>query len=123
MAAATIGNVIEQFSDPLDGDVAQWNAMRNFINAQDLAVPAQLRGSRRRLDLTILWNYLLVNIYPATKDCRGTTGAPRANARRTAIFRFYIWDAEVSFGDWIAGPSHNVFTDQFERDRRDRDAL
>jgi hypothetical protein len=105
-------DVIEQFSDPLDGDTVQWNAMRSFINTQDLTVPANYREAGRRLDLTNFVDYLLVNIYPATKDWPGNNWRAGRERVTNGIFRFYVWDAEVSFGDWIAGPSHNVFTDQ-----------
>jgi len=71
-------DVIEQFSDPLDGDVAQWNAMRNFINAQDLAVPANYVEAGRRLDLTNFVDYLAGQHLPGHQGLAGEQLARRA---------------------------------------------
>ncbi len=91
-------DLVAQRSEVVEGDLTAWNALRNYVNTMSPATPAYYREIERRFDLENFVDYLLVNIYGATADWPHNNW--RAGRERSASgrFRYYIWDAEMSYG-------------------------
>ncbi|MCI0538905.1 MAG: lamin tail domain-containing protein, partial [Verrucomicrobiales bacterium] len=81
-----------------EGTIDEWNALRAFIANSDFSLAANYQEVSRRLDLANFVDYLLVNIYAATGDWPGNNWRAARERVSGAKWRFYSWDAEISFG-------------------------
>lgn len=64
-----------------------------------------------RLDLTNFVDYLLVNAYGYNGDWPGNNWRAARERKPGAPWRFYVWDAEFSFGTYGRSVSGNTFTE------------
>ena len=88
---------VRQVGDFANGDSAKWNEMISLMQ-QDLTVLANYRAVQQLLDVDNLIDYLLVNIYGATRDWPQNNWVAARERSDTGLYRFYVWDAEMAFG-------------------------
>jgi hypothetical protein len=108
-------DIMAQFGEIREGDPLEWNALRNLINTRDLAINANYQEVARRLDMVNFVDYLLVNIYGATGDWPHNNWRAARERVPGAKFRFYIWDAEWSFG-YRNPVTHNTLANELGGD-------
>ncbi len=105
-------DVITLGSKVQEGDAVEWNSLRAFVSSADVTQPAIFQEIERRLDLPSFVDYLLLY------NCSGCGDWPHNNWRAgreratNGIFRFYVWDAEWSWGFNNRSPSLNMFTNE-----------
>lgn len=104
-------DLIAQSSEIREGDAQAWNALRNYVNANSPTNPAVYLEISRRLDLVNFIDYLLPHIYADTDDWPHNNWRAARERVPGAPFRFYMWDAEWSFG-YNNPPSHDTIAGQ-----------
>jgi hypothetical protein len=106
-------DTIRQGGGVSDGDRVAWNELLSAIEA-DLSDPEAYAEVTRQLDVVNFIDYLLVNIYVSTGDWPQNNWTAARERRPGARFRFYVWDAEVSFGTSGMGGGFNFNTIQID---------
>lgn len=104
-------DVIAQSSEVRDGDAVAWEQLKNLVNTQSPAVPATYQEIAKRIDLTNFVDYLLPLIYADTDDWPHNNWRAARERVPGGRFRFYVWDAEWSFGH-SGSPSRNTIAGQ-----------
>ena len=94
-----------------EGNDVSWNALRSLIRNLDLSKPDNYRRVEALLDTTNFVDYLLVHIYADTDDWPHNNWRAARERRPGAKWRFYMWDAEWSFG-FRHSVSHNTLAEQ-----------
>lgn len=96
------------------GDANAFGAMYNYINRTgantSMALPANYSQAMRLLDMTNFVDYLLVNTYGGTGDWPQNNWRAARERVPGALFRFYMWDAEWSFGNLGRAVTLNTLT-------------
>jgi hypothetical protein len=105
-------DVIGSMSELLDGDLVEWNQLRNFINTRDLTAPVNYLEALRRLDLVNFVDYLLPQIYADNDDWPHNNWRAARERVPDGRFRFYVWDAEWAFGYQGNSPAHDTIANQ-----------
>jgi hypothetical protein len=98
-------------SGPLDGDRASFDTMLTATQTGSPTSSAWYQGMTRRLDVTNFVDYLLVNAYGYTGDWPHNNWRAARERRDGALWRYYIWDAEWSFGLYDRAVSGNTFNE------------
>ena len=88
---------VRQVNDFANGDAIKWNEMIALLQ-QDLTVLANYEAVQQMLDVDNFIDYLLVNIYGATRDWPQNNWVAARERSDTGLWRFYVWDAEMSYG-------------------------
>ncbi len=104
-------DVREQSGITLDGDAVAFNAMMTYANNHNLATRAYYDEFAKKLDLVNFIDYLLPLIYADTGDWPGNNWRAGREHTPAGKFRFYVWDAEWSFG-YNTPVTHNTLTAQ-----------
>jgi hypothetical protein len=104
-------DIIAAMSELREGDMTAWNSMRSFANTRPLTNVANYLEMEKRLDTTNFVEYLLPLIYGDTDDWPHNNWRAARERAPTGLFRFYVWDAEWSFG-FNNSPSHNTIAGQ-----------
>jgi CotH kinase protein/Lamin Tail Domain/Chitobiase/beta-hexosaminidase C-terminal domain/Fn3 associated/Bacterial TSP3 repeat len=91
-------DVIDPYSEAVDGDNLAWFAMLDYVLTHDQSVNSYYQEMELRLDMVNFADYLLLNIYADTRDW--TQNNWRAIRERVSggKFRFTVWDAEFAMG-------------------------
>ncbi len=98
-------------SGPVDGDRVNFDQMMSGARTGSATNSAWLQALSLRLDLTNFVDYLLVNAYGYNGDWPHNNWRAGRERRAGALWRFYIWDAEWSFGTYGRSVSGNTFTE------------
>jgi hypothetical protein len=100
------------------GDAVKWTEDVTFVAGHSMADPAWYAEAQARFDLVNFVDYLLLNIYCATWDWpQGNFYVARERAPG-ARWRFYVWDAEGSFGIYVGRDvDYNAITNDLMRAR------
>ena len=105
-------DIIEQFGIPREGTLDEWVQFQQFMDNADFTIPANYLEASRRFDLVNFVDYLLLNIYTATGDWPFLNWRAARERVPGAKWRFYVWDAEWSFG-YVRNPiDHNEITNE-----------
>lgn len=104
-------DVIAQNGEERDGDDIFWNQLRNQINTQNPTNQLVYEQISTKLDIDNFIDYLLVNIYVGSQDWPYNNWRAGRERVPSGKFRFYVWDAEWSFG-WNNGPTHNTVANE-----------
>ncbi|MDF1859069.1 MAG: lamin tail domain-containing protein [Verrucomicrobiales bacterium] len=88
---------VRQVGEFASGDSAKWNEMIALMQ-QDLTVLANYEAVLGMLDVDNFIDYLLVNTYGATRDWPQNNWVAARERSDTGLYRFYVWDAEMSYG-------------------------
>lgn len=81
-----------------------WNAVRNFINTNNMALPANFNNIDTLLSWRSLCDYFVFNSYVVNQDWLNWNTAwwrgldPTGNHRR---WRYTLWDMDATFGHYI----------------------
>ena len=108
-------DVIAQFGEVREGDSAEWNSMRSIVG-RDMTIPTNYQAALQVLDLDNFIDYLLVNVYGGTGDWPHNNWRAARERVSGAKFRFYVWDAEWSFGNLGRSVSGNTLTGELGGD-------
>ena len=84
--------------------------MRNYVESNP-SLSAVYQEIERRLDLVNFVDYLLPLVYADTDDWPHNNWRAARERVPGGRFRFYVWDAEWSFG-YNNTPSHNTLSGQ-----------
>ena len=103
-------DVVSQGGQPIEGDRVQFSALQNLFSTRTMTVPANYLEAGRQLDLVNFIDYLVVNAYGANYDWPGNNWRAGRERVPEGKFRFFVWDAEFSFGTYGRLPDHNTFT-------------
>lgn len=103
-------DVISQ-SGALDGDRNSFNELISAVQTGSPTDHAWYQAMTRRLDVTNFVDYLLVNAYGFNGDWPGNNWRAARERRVGALWRYYIWDAEWSFGFGGRSVSGNTFSE------------
>ena len=95
------------------GDLVEWNQVLDAVRNQDLSDPDNYRDLSRKLDMVNFADYLILNVFAGTEDWPNNNWTVARLREPGSRFRFYVWDAELSFAR--ANPNfHNSFDEQLE---------
>ncbi|MGC6467205.1 MAG: chitobiase/beta-hexosaminidase C-terminal domain-containing protein [Akkermansiaceae bacterium] len=100
---------VNQFSS---GDPTHWNEMIDYLRTADLTSTSGYAGVHDYLDVDNYIDYILVNAYAAMGDWPHNNWIAARERSATGRWRFYMWDAEGSFGFAGRSTSTNSFTEQ-----------
>ncbi|HAB18729.1 MAG TPA: hypothetical protein DCE44_20100, partial [Verrucomicrobiales bacterium] len=87
-----------QFGEVREGDGSSWNQLLSLAQTRPATNAANFQEFARRVDLTNFVDYLLPNIYIDTDDWPHNNWRAAREATPEGRWRFYMWDAEFSFG-------------------------
>ena len=104
-------DMMAAMSELREGDRVAWSALLNYVNANAPTNPVVYQEIGRRLDLVNFVDYLLPLIYADTDDWPHNNWRAARERVAGAPFRFYVWDAEWSFG-YNNSVSHNTIANQ-----------
>ena len=105
-------DVIQQGSAATEGTTVEWTGFRNFVNASDPTVAATYAEIGRRFDLPNFVDYLLIYLYGGCGDWPHNNWRAARERVPTGVWRFYIWDAEWSFGYGGRAPTMDMFANE-----------
>lgn len=103
---------VQQVNSFSSGDPTNWNEMISFLRTTDLSTTAGYAGVHDYLDVDNYIDYILVNAYAAMGDWPHNNWIAARERSATGRWRFYMWDAEGSFGFAGRSTSTNSFTEQ-----------
>ncbi|MBN9690134.1 MAG: lamin tail domain-containing protein [Verrucomicrobia bacterium] len=91
-------DIVAQMGEVREGDGSSWNALLNLAQTRPATNQANHLEFARRMDLTNFVDYLLPNIYVDADDWPHNNWRAASEATPDGLWRFYVWDAEWSFG-------------------------
>ena len=91
-------DLIAQFGEIREGDDIEWNRFKNLTLNRDLTVPKNYEKAVDLIDLDNFIDYIMLCIYVDMDDWPYNNWRAGRERRAGAKWRFYIWDAERSFG-------------------------
>ena len=91
-------DIVAQMGEVREGDGSSWNALLNLAQTRPATNQANHLEFARRMDLTNFVDYLLPNIYVDADDWPHNNWRAAHEATPEGRWRFYVWDAEWSFG-------------------------
>ena len=103
---------VQQVNSFSSGDPTNWNEMISYLRTTDLTTTAGYAGVHDYLDVDNYIDYILVNAYAAMGDWPHNNWIAARERSATGRWRFYVWDAEGSFGFAGRSTSTNSFTEQ-----------
>lgn len=105
---------VRQVGEFASGDSAKWNEMIGLLQ-QDLTSLPNYQAVQGMLDVDNFIDYLLVNTYAATRDWPNNNWVAARERSDTGLYRFYVWDAEMAFGQGRGPDYDTIQTDLFNR--------
>ncbi|MGJ8696580.1 MAG: chitobiase/beta-hexosaminidase C-terminal domain-containing protein [Verrucomicrobiaceae bacterium] len=103
---------VQQVNSFSSGDPINWNKMISYLRTADLTTEAGYAGVHDYLDVDNYIDYILVNAYAAMGDWPHNNWIAARERTSLGRWRFYVWDAEGSFGFAGRSTSTNSFTEQ-----------
>ncbi|MDA7881619.1 CotH kinase family protein [Akkermansiaceae bacterium] len=103
---------VQQVNSFSSGDPTHWNKMISYLRTTDLGTTAGYAGVHDYLDVDNYIDYILVNAYAAMGDWPHNNWIAARERSSVGRWRFYVWDAEGSFGFAGRSTSTNSFTEQ-----------
>jgi len=77
-----------------DGDTIAWDAFLNYIDNNDLSIPANYDYVAGKFDITNFIDYLIIQIHSGNFDWPNNNWTVHRERSDAGIFRYSIWDAE-----------------------------
>lgn len=81
-----------------DGDAVSWNALLNYARTNNLSSDAHYQYVAKRLDIPAFIDYLILQLWAANWDWPQNNWSAAAEHSEDGVWRFFIWDAEGTFG-------------------------
>ena len=91
-------DLIAQFGEIREGDDIEWNRFKNLTINRDLTIPKNYKKVVELIDLDNFIDYIILCIYVDMDDWPYNNWRAGRERRAGAKWRFYLWDAERSFG-------------------------
>ena len=91
-------DLIAQFGEIREGDDIEWNRFKNLTINRDLTIPRNYKKAVSLIDLNNFIDYIMLCIYVDMDDWPYNNWRAGRERRADAKWRFYLWDAERSFG-------------------------
>ena len=91
-------DLIAQFGEVREGDDIEWNRFKKLTINRDLTNPANYKKAVDLIDLDNFIDYIILCIYVDMDDWPYNNWRAGRERRTGAKWRFYLWDAERSFG-------------------------
>ena len=91
-------DLIAQFGEIREGDDIEWNRFKNLSINRDLTDPKIYKKAVELIDLDNFIDYIMLCIYVDMDDWPYNNWRAGRERRAGAKWRFYLWDAERSFG-------------------------
>ena len=91
-------DLIAQFGEVREGDDTEWNRFKNLTMNRDLTIPTNFKNACELIDLDNFIDYIILCIYVDMDDWPFNNWRAGRERRGGAKWRFYLWDAERSFG-------------------------
>ena len=91
-------DLIAQFGEIREGDDLEWRRFKSLTIGADLTVPASYDKAAALIDLDNFIDYIMLCVYVDMDDWPYNNWRAGRERRAGAKWRFYIWDAERSFG-------------------------
>lgn len=91
-------DVMAQSGEVREGSPVSWNQLLSLAQTRPATNQANYQEFSARMDLTNFVDYLLSNIYVDTDDWPHNNWRAAREAVPGGLWRFYVWDAEWSFG-------------------------
>ncbi|HIL68666.1 MAG TPA: hypothetical protein EYG38_02295, partial [Verrucomicrobia bacterium] len=104
-------DVMAQFNEVREGSRTSWDSLLRTIDRSNFRVGSNYEKVSEILDIQNFIDYLLVNVFVATGDWPHNNWRAARERAEGAKWRFYVWDAEWSFG-FRNGVNHNTFTNE-----------
>ncbi|HUV41808.1 MAG TPA: chitobiase/beta-hexosaminidase C-terminal domain-containing protein, partial [Sedimentisphaerales bacterium] len=79
-----------------EGDMVAWNAVHDYMVSHDLTNNVHYQYVAAKLDIPAFIDYLILELYAANWDWPRNNWTVAAERSDTGIFRFYMWDTEMS---------------------------
>jgi len=89
---------VQQVNVFASGDTVNWNSTMSFMRSNNFATVAGYVQSQNYIDTDNIADYLIVNTYAAQGDWPGNNWVLARERSTQGRWRFYMWDAEMSFG-------------------------
>ena len=89
---------VQQVGTFANGDTINWNSSIAFLRSNNFATVAGYVQSQNCIDVDNVADYLIVNTYAAQGDWPGNNWVLARERSTRGRWRFYMWDAEMSFG-------------------------
>ncbi|MDB4732192.1 chitobiase/beta-hexosaminidase C-terminal domain-containing protein [bacterium] len=103
---------VQQVNAFSSGDPINWNKMIAYLRTADLTTTSGYAGVHDYLDVDNYIDYILVNAYAAMGDWPHNNWIAARERTSLGRWRFYVWDAEGSFGFSGRSTTTNSFTEQ-----------
>ncbi len=102
---------VQQVNAFASGDPIHWNSTISFLRTNDLTNVANYVKAQGYIDTENVIDYLTVNAFAAQGDWPGNNWVAARERSDAGRWRFYMWDAEMSFGLSTGRPTtYNTFT-------------
>ena len=91
-------DLIAQFGEIREGDDLEWKRFKNLTINSDLTISANYKKAVELIDLENFIDYIMLCVYVDMDDWPYNNWRSGRERRAGAKWRFYLWDAERSFG-------------------------
>ena len=91
-------DLIAQFGEVRSGDMREWQRMKRLVIDGDLSEEKAFRQAEHEIDLDNFIDYILLCVYANMDDWPYNNWRAARERVPEGKWRFYIWDAERSFG-------------------------
>jgi len=91
-------DLIAQFGEIREGDDLEWRRFKSLTIGADLTIPANYDKAAALIDLDNFIDYIMLCVYVDMDDWPYNNWRAGRERRAGAKWRFYLWDAERSFG-------------------------
>ena len=91
-------DLIAQLGEIREGDDLEWRRFKNLTIKSNLNIPENYKKASELIDLENFIDYIILCVYVDMDDWPYNNWRAGRERRAGAKWRFYIWDAERSFG-------------------------
>lgn len=91
-------DLVAQFGEIREGDVNEWNRFKRLMISRDMSVPSNYAKAVEMMEIGNFIDYIMLCIYVDMDDWPYNNWRASRERKARAKWRFYIWDAERSFG-------------------------
>lgn len=101
---------VQQVNDFTSGNATHWKKTLAYVRGANLSDPEAYRQVSDYLEVDNYIDYLILNSFSAMWDWPNNNWVAARERSESGRWRFYVWDAEGSFGQSGRDPDYNSFT-------------
>ncbi|MBK8474643.1 MAG: CotH kinase family protein [Sphingobacteriales bacterium] len=83
------------------GDMNQWNTLYNYIQSNNMAVPANYANVESQLDILSLMDYVIINVQTVCSDWLNYNTSWWHSNDNVVKWRYALWDMDATFNHYI----------------------